>query len=139
MPNLDLSSLSYLLSMDLNTFKALHTIDQNPAEFYYASLAAAADTAELANVEKYAGLAYEVVTDGSINGQLANNFTENFASANSIDFSVGSDARLEMQFELMQADLSARLNKITFGGGTGELTYLETIQVHTVALGAVGL
>lgn len=138
MTAIDTAQLEALADLSFEDFKALHLVGQNRAHAYYEELLSQAQTAGLLHVQNYAVLAKDVVNNSSINGQIANNFTNVYAEADSIDFSPGSDARLRMQYELMRADVSARMNSIN-DGGTGALDYADTNAIHEIALDAIGL
>ena len=138
MTAIDIVELQNLSNLTLEQFVTLHFLGDNRASDYYAALAISADSADFINVKNYADLASGVVESNSLNGVLANNFTVGVANSLSIDFSVDSNNRLRMQYELMVADSELRSTKVGVGG-TGELTYQETIDIHTAALNAVGL
>ena len=138
MPAIDTGQLESLANLTFEDFKNLHLAGQNRANVYYLELKLEGESAGLLNIENYAILAQDVVNDSSINGQIANFFTNTYAEANAIDFSPSSDARLRLQYELMQADLSVRIADIA-SGGTGELTFQETIDIHSSALNTIGL
>ncbi len=124
--------------MIFQEFKDLHTSGQNRANTYYTALELEAYDNGLLHVENYAILARDVVNNSSINGQIANNFTNTYAEAAMVDFSPGSDARLRLQFELMLADFGVRRDDVN-NSGTGELSFQDTIDIHTDALGEIGL
>jgi Ca2+-binding RTX toxin-like protein len=140
MPNLDLTELEQIANVDFDTFRAF---DQNPnlqniAADYYEQLRLEASNAGLLHVENYARLAESVVNETTVNGIFANNYTSVIAAKNQIDFSAGSDNRLQMQFELMKEDL--RLRKLELEADkTGELNFQETILMHERALSTINL
>lgn len=139
MTALNLTNLGNFVNMDFATFKALHIQGQNQAELYYETLKTEAQNAGLVNVENYASLALGVVENNTLKGVTANGFTQGYADAENIDFSEGSDARLQMQLELIKADFQARENAIVNNSGTGELNYQQTIGIHSAALNSIGL
>lgn len=138
MTTLDITQLEGLASLDFESFKALDTQYQNRASLYYTTVASQAENAGLLHVENYAILAKDVINNSSTNGVLANEFTSGVADKLHVDFSNGSDNRLRMQYELMQADVAARKANI-LRGGTGELSAIETNQIHATALAKIGL
>lgn len=138
MTTLDMSNLTDLADITFEEFVILHFQGHNRAEIYYTALGLAAETANLENVVNYSTLAKSVVTQGSVNGLYANGYTNVYAVEGEVDFSVSSTARLRMQYELMRADEDLRGDRIS-QGGTGELNYQDTINIHTAALGAIGL
>ena len=137
MPVLDTSNLENLADLCFEDFKALHLQSQNRADVYYRTLKEEAEKAGLQHVVDYAELAGNVVNNSKLSGVLANNFAEVIATKNNIDFSVGSDNYLRMQYELMQADIALRTNSAETL--TGELDFNQTNHMHETALGKIGL
>ena len=138
MSTLDLTNLENLANLDFATFKVLAQQGSNRATVYYQTLGIEAANANLANIQNYAALAGSVVGNSTINGIIANNFTTVYADANNIDFSGGGDNRLRMQYELMQEDAATRRAEVD-AGNSGELDFVQTNDIHEIALDAVGL
>lgn len=137
MPVLETSNLENLANLCFEEFKALHLQSQNRADIYYRTLKQEAEKASLQHVVDYAELAGNVVNNSNLGVVLANKFTEVVATKNNIDFSVGSDHYLQMQYELMQADIALRTNPAETL--TGELDFNQTNHIHETALGKIGL
>lgn len=119
-------------------FKDLHAVDQNRASTYFTALKAEAYDANLLHVENHAILTRDMVNNGSVSGNFLNYFTNNYAEAESIDFSPGSDARLQMQYRLILEDFNARKDDIN-NGGSGELDFRAINEINEIALNAIGL
>jgi hypothetical protein len=137
MAALDTTQLKNLATLDFSTFKALAWQGQNRADAYYTALGIEAEKAGLLHVQNYATLAGHVVNNDSLNGAFGNYFTAAAAEKEHVDFSAGSEARLRMQYELMQADIQFRRDdtKTT----TGELNFAQTNEIHKIALEKIGL
>ncbi len=138
MPNLDKTQLRNLTTLTFEDFKALNQQGQNRADVYYKNLKLQAQNTGLVHVQNYADMANNVVNNSNINGVLANNFTNSIAESRNVDFSPGSNARLEMQYNLMVADAQLRISKIN-AGGSGELNYQDTLNIHAAATNSIGL
>ncbi|MGB3540075.1 MAG: hypothetical protein WBA42_18125 [Mesorhizobium sp.] len=132
------TGLASIAGVSLAQFKTDYHNGTYDAAAYYAELQTQAATAGLTNIENYAILAQGVVNNDTTAGQVANAYSEQVGNDNSVDFSVGSDAWLEMQYSLMQNDLFARQSELT-AGHSGELDYNQTNAIHTIAFEDVGL
>lgn len=138
MPVLDTTNLENLANLNFAEFKALDQQDLNRADVYYTALGYEAGVAGLLHVENYAGLAQNVNNNSNLNGVLINNFTADVAQSLGIDYAEGSDNRLRVQYELMRADIAARLVDID-NGGTGELNFHNTLAIFSDSLGSINL
>ena len=140
MPSINTTQLQNLSNLTFTQFKTLHFQGQNRADEYYEELKSQGQTAGLSNVESYAILAQSVVNNDTVNGQMANYFTNSFAEAATptIDFSVNSDARLRMQYELMVRDSDLRAQLVS-NGNSGDLNFEQVNDIHKDALFEIGL
>ncbi|PCJ99994.1 MAG: hypothetical protein COA45_04050 [Zetaproteobacteria bacterium] len=142
MTQLDLTNMENIADITYEAFVSLADQGYNSAAVYYQAMALAAEASGNDSVEDYANLAESVVRDDNVNGQLANNYTEAVAEANNVNFddstAEGRANRLRMQYELMQNDLKERQDNI-LDGGTGELNYEDTNNIHEEALDRIGL
>lgn len=82
----------------------------------------------------YGTLALGVVEDNAARGRIANAYAESKAAAEGIDFSVGSEAWKEMQWNLIQNDWQRRSDN-----NGADLTWQQYEAAHTAAFDAVSL
>jgi Ca2+-binding RTX toxin-like protein len=138
MTTLNTTNLNSIQNVTLAQFKTNYHNGTNTAALYYDELESAATTAGLTDAARYGELAQGVVRNDTTAGRLANEYSEQVATDNSVTFTVGSDAWLEMQYTLMRADFNARTSNIG-DGGNGTLDYSTTNTIHAAAFGDVGL
>lgn len=115
----ELSDLEAIKSVSLVNFTV------QDAEDYYSYLAGKGFA--------YGDLALGVVENNTAQGIIANAYAASVAAANGVDFSVGSAAWKTMQWNLMQADWTAR---DTNGGA--EIDWQAYNVAHAAAFGEVG-
>jgi len=121
MTALDLTTLESIASISFDDFKTNYdTHIGNSVASYYDALNGAATTAGLTNTANSATRAMDTANDYGVSGAFENEYAKEVAAGVSVDLSVGSDAWLRVQYDQMQADLSARTAAIG-AGGTGEL------------------
>jgi Ca2+-binding RTX toxin-like protein len=133
--SLNYLALSQITNVTFAQFKVAHQTGNSIAIQYYATLRTQAQqTPGLANVSLYATQAIEVVGNAGVRGRFANYFSAAEAQESGINFAVGSDNWLQMQYTLMTADLAARQVSIT-----GELNYAKTVDIHDFAFDSVNL
>lgn len=132
------TQLATIAGITLQQFITDYNNGTNHASTYYTELAAQGAAINNDNIENYAKLAKDVTTNTGVNGKLANEYSAAAAARDSVSFSVGSSDWLEVQFELMQRDLTARQDEVT-AGKSGELDYAETNTIHSLAFDSVDL
>jgi Ca2+-binding RTX toxin-like protein len=121
MTALDLTTLNSIASISFDDFKTNYdTHIGNSVASYYDALNGAATTAGLTSTANSATRAMDTANDYGVSGAFENEYAKEVAAGVSVDLSVGSDAWLRVQYDQMQADLSARTAAIGTGG-TGEL------------------
>lgn len=135
---IDTSGLSSIAHVTLEQFKNQYKSGHNVAAAYYAELATQGTATGNSNITNYAILAESVTTNSGSNGQMANAYSESVASDSGVNFPVGSDDWLKMQYELIQNDLGVRKAEIS-DGKNGELSYEQTNKIHAQAFSDVGL
>ncbi|MCB1783391.1 MAG: type I secretion C-terminal target domain-containing protein [Alphaproteobacteria bacterium] len=136
--SINTTTLSSIAGVTFQDFVNSYNSGNNVASSYYNELASQGASTGNTSVENYGKLARDVTTNNGPNGKMGNAYSAAVADDSNIDFSVGSNNWLRMQYELMQNDLVARQDSIQ-QGGTGELDYSQTNQIHTDAFGDVGL
>jgi Ca2+-binding RTX toxin-like protein len=138
MTSINTSTLSTIANVTLQQFETAYHNGNSTADAYYAELASQGAAIGNDNIQNYATLAQGVVNNDTTAGELANAYSAQVASDNSMSFAVGGDDWLTMQYNLMQDDLQARNANIQVGG-TGELSYSDTNTIHTNAFSTVDL
>lgn len=138
MTAINLTTLQSIQDLSLEDFKAAHAVGNNVAVTYYNELASQGTSTGNSNITNYAALAKDVAGNSGITGVYANAYSKAVADDHSVNFTVGSDDWLKMQFELMRADYATRADNVA-NSGTGELDYGETNANHAAAFDAVGL
>ena len=135
---IDTTELANLAGVTFDEFKSSYSSGHNVATDYYNELALQGSITGNQNTEDYGNLAGGVTTNSGLNGKIANGYSESVAYDKGIDFSIGSDNWLRMQYELMRNDYGAREASVV-NGGSGELDYKQTNEIHADAFKAVGL
>lgn len=116
----ELAELNALAPTDPSTFTAQEAIS------YYTYLSGKGFT--------YGALALGVVQNNTVQGGFANAFAESVANSHDVDFSVGSQAWLRVQYNLIVGD-----NAVRQTNGGVELTAEQQNNNHTLAFADVGL
>lgn len=138
MTAIDLTTLSAIADLSLAEFKDKYEEGDTVAGRYYDELARQGSNTGNTDIESYGERAADVTRDEGFQGKMANRYSEHAASEQGVDFTVGSDAWLKMQYELMLLDLATREAKI-LAGETGNLDRTDTDQIHTLAFQEVNL
>lgn len=117
-------------------FKSLYLSGQNAASAYYAELETQLRAANETDEADYASTAGRVTRNEGNDGQFANAYSFVVAEDNGVNFAVGSDAWLSMQYELMNNDIIAREDSNL---SNGAISTLDKNDIHQRALEDVGL
>jgi Ca2+-binding RTX toxin-like protein len=138
---IDYSQLETIQNITFIDFKNAYQTGTSIAANYYTELAYQGNAESIANIENYALLAKDVATNVGYRGQFANQFSYNVAyngGINAIDFTVGGDNWLLMQYTLMREDFVLRKSEVD-GAGTGELDFSDINDIHALAFDAINV
>lgn len=139
MATLDTTELANIADVDFDTFVALHDAGMDAADRYYKKLANEAEKAGLTATKNYADRASDTVENDTVRANFENQYSKEIAAEHGIDLTVGSEAWLRVQYEVMKADLNARIQNISFEGREGELNYQNVNQVMANSYQKAGL
>lgn len=119
MTAIDTTNLEAIANVSFEDFKAAwttgNTTGNDVASRYYRELKNQGTATGQTGTVNYAELAKDVAANAGVNGVIANEFSQVVAEKNGVDFSVGSDNWLRMQWRLMQADSRKRKENISVG------------------------
>jgi len=128
------TQLSNIANISFEDFVEAYNSGNSVAAAYYAELYQQGQNSGNAHIEDYANTALAVVNNDGAVGFFANTYSQISASHHAISFSVGNQNWLQMQYQLMQYDLSFRQGTVS-----GELNYEQTNIIHDLAFQSVGL
>jgi len=132
---LDFVALRNTYPKDFEDFVNEYRNGGNPAADYYSLLRQQLIDRGLNDEADYANTARNVTLDEGLDGKFANDFSETVASDYGVDFEVGSDNWLQMQFDLLNNDLFQRQNNSI----DGSLDVLQKNEIHKNAFEPLGL